>query len=232
MHPDNWLSAILGVCAFNGQLDPEGETLVDVASKLSEARCFASIKLSCDDIASSIQLQDMGFRQVDTALTFRSDMRLDGECSRISFACDDDADSVEQIAGKSFSNSRFHLDPNVDNHAADQIKAKWAANFFAGKRGDAMIVARNSAKKIVGFCQVLKPDAETAVIDLIAVSPDETGSGLGQEMLVFLWKNAIAGDRVENILVGTQAANLGAVKFYENAGFRLIKSQNILHFSN
>ena len=45
------------------------------------------------------------------------------------------------------------------------IKAKWASSFFAGKRGDKLVVAL--IDNVVGFSLLLEP-MEDLIIDLIA----------------------------------------------------------------
>ncbi len=227
---DSWLSAILGQPAFGVQIGKTGASISDVKNALANEDCFANIKLPCDDLMASLIVQEIGFKQIDTALTFASVIPMTGSCLRVRYAVQDDKDAVCAVARGAFSNSRFHLDPRIDNNKADEIKAQWAENFFHGKRGDAMLVVENEQGQVTGFCQVLDLLENGVVIDLIGISPRATGQKMGSQLLSFLWKNGISGNKPSKVLVGTQAANIGAVKFYENAGFRLIKAQNILHY--
>ena len=218
--------------AFNIQNTSEGLGIDGLQKVLNNFSCFSSIKLAADNICSSVMLQDIGFRQVDTSLTFCATDGVNMDTKNIRVALPEDRERVVEISGQAFSSSRFHLDPQITNDKANKIKCQWAENYFYGKRGDYMIVAEDNQNRVQGFCQILSTRDNGAVIDLIGISPKATGQGLGTQMISFLWKKGVDRKKPNRILVGTQAANIGAVNFYEKMGFRLIKTQNILHFSN
>ena len=143
---------------------------------------------------------------------------------RIRLAEPSDLPDIENIAASSFLFSRFHLDPKVQDSVANQIKRQWAINFFAGKRGDCMIVAKNQ-NKTVGFTLILD-QKEKRTIDLIAVSKRYQGKGMASAMI----RSAAEGALGKQIVVGTQVANFPSLRSYENLGFRIYESYYVLHY--
>jgi GNAT superfamily N-acetyltransferase len=117
----------------------------------------------------------------------------------------------------------------VPEGLANLIKRAWIENYMAGKRGSALYAA-SSGGTVVGFLAVLEATVRNrlcAVIDLIGVARDQQGRGVGAELIsTFIrdWQG-----RAAELLVGTQAANIQSVRFYENNGFRMVESNLVLH---
>jgi ribosomal protein S18 acetylase RimI-like enzyme len=57
----------------------------------------------------------------------------------------------------------------------------------------------------------------TRVIDLVAVDPARRERGLGRELVARFLRDSEG--TCERVQVGTQAANLGAIRFYERLDF-------------
>ena len=190
---------------------------------------FVTAKCPLDNIAAVGQLEDAGFRVIDAALTFDAARLLpDAGGKAVRFATAQDRAAVRAIAGRAFRYTRFHLDPALPKALAHGIKAAWADNYFAGQRGDGMVVAEYGGK-IAGFLQLLW-QGETLVIDLIAVEPEAGRMGLATAMIGFAAVNG-TGDarRPSSFKVGTQAANTASCRLYENLGFRICASAFVLH---
>jgi len=225
LRSDFWLSDMLGYPAWRVEKGETGEPL----SRLPTTEpYFAYAKLSVGEIAEVSQLADAGFRVVDTALTFKgkiSGFAVDG----IRFARAEDRDAVSRIAGTTFRFSRFHLDPLVPRAVADAIKSAWAANFFAGKRGDGMVVTEREGR-VVAFLQMLWTTPDNLTIDLIGVDPAWQRQGVGRDMIQFVSRHGTGDGRIPAVMtVGTQAANVASVRLYESLGFRLSTAQYVLH---
>ncbi len=169
----------------------------------------------------------MGFRLVDTNVQLtRVAAPLKGSRGRCRFARPDDEPAVRGIAGSSFTQSRFHLDPEIPNATADRLKASWAGNFFTGKRGDWMVVAEE-AGEVCGFLQLLRKSSECLIIDLIAVAKEQQGKGLGKEMIAFAAHACLKQPAA--MLVGTQIANFGSLALYTRLGFEISSASYVLH---
>lgn len=222
---DKWLSDILAKPAF--KLDALDIKVFD-PNELAR-NSFVYVKLSTDKIAEINYLESLGFSVVDTNVVFEKKcFSQNTHCKndRIRESNAQDKAAVEEIAFSSFSFSRFHLDPLVDNTVASTIKEKWASNYFSGKRGDALLVAEDNGC-VVGFNQILLRDNNSAIIDLIAVESNHSKKGLGTELIEAI---NVFFPKVNKIIVGTQIANISAMRFYENCGFRVASAQYVLHY--
>jgi len=135
------------------------------------------------------------------------------------------AAAVGGIAERSFVHDRFHRDPAIPLAAANAVKRSWALNYFAGKRGDWMVVVCRDGRP-VGFLQLLRSQTDDLVIDLIAVDRDYRRGGIARAMIAFAVANCRGDGR---LVVGTQVANVASVRLYENIGFRLDAAHYVLH---
>jgi ribosomal protein S18 acetylase RimI-like enzyme len=88
-----------------------------------------------------------------------------------------------------------------------------------------MVVAERDGD-VVGFLQLLRPDAASAVIDLIGVDEGARGAGLGEAMIA-LGATLLPG--AATMTVHTQSANVRAVRFYERLGFSFTGATYCLH---
>jgi len=233
LHKDSWLAAIFGRPVWRVDAANTGDGLIALESA---AAVFAYAKCEVSRVSEVSALSDIGFRVVDTALTFEG-VVSNGSTSRcvsvgqvVRIATQDDRDTVCDIASRAFRFSRFHLDPQVPAGVADRIKASWARNYFSGQRGDGMVVAESNGQ-VVGFLQLLWGQEDTLIIDLIGVAPENQGRGMARAMIRYAAMNG-TGDhrRPARILVGTQAANTPSMRLYESLGLRMHSAQYVLHY--
>lgn len=134
-------------------------------------------------------------------------------------------EAVLNVAGSAFTRSRFHLDPRVPDAVAHRIRHDWLESYLLGRRGELAYVALEEGSP-VGFLAVAATE-DVRVIDLVGVAAPARGRGVGAALVRrFL---ADAQGRCTRVEVGTQAANDGATRFYEEAGFRATRSVYDLH---
>ena len=229
LKPDEWLSGILGYPAWRVEATADRESL---SALQSDTHVFAYAKLDAGDIGHQSSLLNTGFRVVDTALMFDGAISAPaptaGDGAR--FAVAKDREAVVSTAGRAFRFSRFHLDPLVPNAIADAIKSSWAANYFAGKRGDGMVVIERDGR-VAGFLQLMWAPDRRLVIDLIGIDPAWQGQGLGRDMILHAARHGTGDGRMPaTMMVGTQACNTPSVRLYESLGFRLRSAQYVLHY--
>lgn len=226
---DDWLAERIGRAALRLTGVANGpQAAASLAAALAKGVFFADAKIGTSDVASAGILADAGFRVVDTLMTFGGDISISVGAApgfTVRLARSEDRADVEHVAEASFRYSRFHLDPRVPDPVAHRIKRDWAANFFAGRRGDAMIVAADE-DGVRGFLLLVTPAQAPAVIDLIAVAPDRQARGLGRAMV--LAARDAYGKR--GFIVGTQAANIPSLRFYQSLGLRSRDTQYVFHF--
>jgi dTDP-4-amino-4,6-dideoxy-D-galactose acyltransferase len=236
---DKWLSTTLAREAFSvhpaANVDPgEGARVVEThAAGRSGTFYFAKVPIL--DVTMVGALTGVGFCVVETSLVFilpMASLRLDP------FACEalDVSDfearwrqGVLDVAGSCFRYSRFHVDPAFGKPLADHVKREWIRSYVEGKRGDRLLVA-HSGDRVVGFAAMMLAGRESgpaAIIDLIGVSAEHQQRGVGR--LLVKAAAAVYGSRCSTLEVGTQASNVPSVRLYERLGFRLGRSNFVLH---
>lgn len=232
---DDWLANLIGRDALSVIFDLTKINTPKFYEDLRQWRlglargAFVYTKVPTDCVTLSVQLQSLDFHVIDTQVGLEKILKpkISALTQDVRLATTEDEEDVVRLAGLSFRYSRFHLDPRL-NPLAAKIKMEWARNFFRGKRGDFMAVIRHQ-KETVGFAQVLRRANSTLVLDLIAVDAKVRAKGLGGRLLAFVETGMADANK---ITVGTQAANVEAVRFYESAGYRMTSSSHVLHCHN
>lgn len=227
---DRWLSGIIGKDAYALDASVDSLGLQDALTQLqSKSGVFCFTKVRVDDVARCTDLEDAGFRIIDTGVLFATQKPVLGEpvsSITVRSARSEDRIPVREIARSAFRFSRFHLDPRISNQSANELKAAWAENFFDGKRGDKMLIAERG-DQVVGFAQLLCPSPDLTVIDLVAVKIGFHGQGIGKALVA-------ASDRTRSrdgcFKIGTQLANLPSTRLYAHCGLTLESAQYIFHY--
>lgn len=226
---DIWLSRHIGRPALLLNIGKDADDR-KLRQRLSAEAVFATAKVPAENVAALRFLEEAGCRVVDVNMTYAINVEdLPGRAAgRARLARPEDRAGVEDVAGHAFRYTRFHLDNVIPLSLAHRIKRIWAGNYFAGGRGTALLVAED-AEGICGFLQVLER-GDAAVIDLVAVAPRAAGRGHGSALISVLAKTSLTnGQLPRRIIVGSQAANIPATRFYENQGFRLEAAAYVLH---
>ena len=191
---------------------------------------FIYAKISPAEINKVRFLEDAGFYLIDTNLSLEKTLNKKTRKSsnrNIRFALEGDKEHVEKLAGRSFTYSRFHLDPYFTKRTANRIKTSWAGCFFSGGRGNAMVVAEGG-NSICGFLQLLYL-REEIIIDLIAVDARFRRNNIASGMIQFAEENC-TGFKI--MRAGTQLLNIPSFQLYQELGFRMISSQYVFHYNN
>jgi ribosomal protein S18 acetylase RimI-like enzyme len=230
---DGWLSETIGRRAFKWTGAPADAAAVatDMRQLARGGDAFFFARTPTTDTDASRTLERAGFAVVDISITFAwtAEPRWPVTAATAAPARPDQHAAVIEIAGTSFTRSRFHLDSRVGKALADLVKRRWIENYCLGRRGAALYAAEIDGR-VAGFLAVLTaPHAgkSTAVIDLIAVDPAFQGRGVGGALVRRFtddWR-----PRVDELRVGTQAANVASMRFYEGVGFRTAESSLVLH---
>ncbi len=143
-------------------------------------------------------------------------------------ASESDSLEIEDVAGRCFTYSRFHLDPLISTTQANDVKRQWARNACRG-RAETVYTARRGGE-LAGFLAVLTSDTgdvKHAIIDLIGVDAAHQGRGVGESL-----SRAFIGDwqgKADRLRVGTQISNIPALRLYEKLGFRVSETSYVLH---
>lgn len=234
--PDFWLAERIGRNAYRLAVDENllGRAGIDdralLGYVLSES-VFIYSRVSPTFAAGMRFLRRHRFDLVDTNVVFEKaigGLRPPGAGFEIRDAVPADRNGVVEVAGGSFTCSRFHLDPEIPRAVANRIKADWANNYFEGKRGQRMVVAIDE-RRVAGFLQLLHGRDGVMTIDLVAVDERHRRKGMAREMIAFAETTATGMQRVR---AGTQVANAASIRLYEDLGFRFVEAAYVFHYHN
>lgn len=227
---DSWLTGVMSrtVHRVSGTVEGDGEMQAQRSLQQITGRPgFSYARVPTYHVRTSRLLERGGFHVVDAGITLETRQLPERgrEGGRARLARAEDQAAVEEIAGRSFIYSRFHLDPSISKPLADEIKTQWVGNYFRGQRGDYMVVAERNGH-VAGFLQLLNAPGNVQVIDLIAVDKDHRGKGLAEEMIQYA---VAACGTPKTLRVGTQSANIVSLSLYEKLGFRIVSTSYVLH---
>lgn len=184
-------------------------------------------KVDVAESAAVARLEERGFRVVDVNVTLRHGGGAAHNESRgdVGPATPDEHERLVEIAGRCFRYSRFHLDPEIPNELADRVKREWVRSYVQRRRGIELLAARD-ADRPVGFLAVLQ-NGPARVIDLVGVDPAYQGRGVGSALVsAFLRRH---GPEADELLVGTQIANVPSLRLYAGKGFVVERAAYVLH---
>jgi len=225
---DAWLAERLARQAFTVAADtPTAEVEEHIAA--GTGLRFYQMRIRTDRVDDVRVFTELGFYVVEATLVFgRMPEALPAE-AEVVVGQAEHRDAVVEIGRTSFRYSRFHLDPAVPREVADRIKGDWVASYFAGSRGDHILVGLLDGRP-AGFLAVLATEVEgrkLRTIDLVATAPTAQGRGLARAMTArFL---ADAAGTADEVIVGTQVSNIPATRLYEAMGFRMERAEYALH---
>lgn len=136
-------------------------------------------------------------------------------------------DQVIELAD--FQNSKFLEDPELARRGGDKVYRQWLINSF-GNSDKFFALSKDENGEINGFLLHSYSD-NACVIELIAVSRDVTSGGLGTSL--FKAVEYEANQRGYNeIRVGTQVRNMGAINFYHKVGCKQVGCHQVYHLWN
>ena len=114
----------------------------------------------------------------------------------------------------------------IDDQIAAAGKAQWAFNNVSGRCDASFVIEIDN--EILGFNSCLK-NKNTATIDLIGVSPDHQGKGLGRSLLEAALIHYT--NKVQLVKVGTQRDNHASISIYKSLGFEEIEEYVTYHWT-
>lgn len=215
MREDPWLAERLGRRVITLE-DGDAPDVTDAG--------FFQTRVATSDVARVAALERAGWSVVDVTVTLSRDPGIE-PCSpawSVGPPAAGDREVLLAIARDDYDVSRFHLDPWFPDAIARRIKQDWLAACLDGERGDrVLVVAGDDGPE--GFLAVMRRPA-AQVIDLVAVRAAARGTGAGRALVAHL-----LAESAETIEVGTQIANVAALRFYEALGFRARETRYVLH---
>lgn len=195
---------------------------------LNEAKAYSFVTVNnvCSD---SFNRYLLGTRShaflTDTPVTLSKKTESAAAQSGVRPVLEEDIEPLSEISGTAFSKSRFASDPLLDKEKVSELYSLWVENAFLN--GEKTLLTTDLREGFV-ICDLSE---EICHIDLLAVSESARGKGIGQKLLCEVQRLAFEKGCTE-MLVGTQAANVSALRLYEKCGFRVAFTSQTYHLHN
>lgn len=122
--------------------------------------------------------------------------------------------------------SRYKIDPEFKNNEFERLYLAWIENSVNKKIADHIFVYMEDCREL-GFV-TLKARSDHAQIGLIAVDESSRGKAIGKKLVAAVI-NKLQNKHIPELDVATQIDNADACNFYEKAGFKGLKTENIYH---
>ena len=186
---------------------------------------FISIKLDTNYDYEYVKfLQECDFKYIDTEVelnlnnkvVYQDDDRID--IQRIG----ENFDLPYEELGSSFSLTRFHTDPNIDNSKADLLWIEYLKNYIPSK--NKYIYVAKMEGECVGVILVNMFN-KVANISYIAVMKEYRSFGVGKKLI----QRIISDYGDFEIKTETQVKNIKALNFYIQNGFMISNTYSVFH---
>lgn len=236
--PKSWETDLLGKHVYSLEFSPDAqddeavicEKLQSILLKIDHP-CMISCKIPSHQVKMARVLASHKFSLMECSLMLSNDLKSTIELDEnVRVFKKEDLEAVVDIAGCSFSMSRFHMDESLTKSQANLTRSEWVRNGCLG-RADCVYVAEIDGN-VAGFVLIKnKKDKELklAGLDLIAVHPDFRGKSMGRALTqaAIYYADSQNFDRLD---VVTQSHNTLSVRMYEQCGFRLLDSAYSFHY--
>lgn len=132
-----------------------------------------------------------------------------------------------ELAYESGKNSRFLLDPRIDEIYFKRLYKAWIDNSINKKFADDILVyfEENQLKGFISY----KTEIITMSVGLIAINASFQNKGIGAKLLKHL-ENLAFESGIAQIKIPTQLSNIQACNFYKKQGFTIKEQTYIKHF--
>jgi len=128
-----------------------------------------------------------------------------------------------------FKISKFTEDPELLKRGGTEVYRQWLINSF-GRSDKYFAVSRDRNGEINGFLLHSYSD-NVCIVELIAVSINNTNGGVGTKLFNAVEHTAYQFG-CDEIKVGTQVRNLGAINFYHKIGCKQVGCHQVYHLWN
>lgn len=180
--------------------------------------------LRLDPLTSAAQIQEFGFRYVDTLIVPRCHQEdfLAYPNSEVSITKSINLSDLSAIATNAFVHGRYHRDDSIPLHLAEIRYQNWLQDLYA----EGKVLGIEYQGGLAAFIAI-----EDSRLILHAVHSKLRGKGLAK----YLWTpvcEELFTKGYPTIESSISAANLAVVNLYARLGFTLKSAQDIYHFRN
>jgi len=186
---------------------------------------YVTTRIKASNFPTIHALESQGFKLVDGYMVLEASVENGEFYENIREATEDDIPRLQEIAGSSFSKTRFYNDPEIKKSQADEIYSQWIKNCVFKKAADLVLVLTKN-DTIVGFTTIKK----NGNIVLIAVENNQQGKGLGKILVRAALKKFYEWG-IKSSTIETQMTNISALRTYMSCGYKITESYITLRWS-
>jgi GNAT superfamily N-acetyltransferase len=138
------------------------------------------------------------------------------EGNNIRFFRDSDINLLSEIARNTFLNAHRYNDLNFDKKRVDDLHSEWIKNSCKGRSDVVLVYEEEGIPHGFIACNMVN---NIGLIDLIAVSKDMRGKGIGKKLVLssLSWFK----ERASEVNVNTEAMNYPSLNMYLGTGFKI-----------
>ena len=220
LYPLEFESKVLGKEIYKFSIENYNH-LPDLKTELSKLnRCYVVTQVESSQSQIINELLRLGFKLMGFPLFLENKIipSVDSIPSdKIRFADLNDLDQLLEITKGSFFNVHWYKEHEVfDKSKIDEIYLQWVRNSLSG-RADKILVFEE-ANKIQGYLAAnYYPTEKLAKIDLLCVSENKRGLGIGKELVRAFVSHY--SKTCSLLQVKTEGDNYPALKAYNSCGF-------------
>jgi len=225
-----WDSTFFGFSI--GRISGGRPSSAELSEAISECRSrgirCAYLLCAADAVESVTFAIRQGFRLVDIRVTLDSKVSAaHAGVPGTRLATSEDLPALVGLAGPAFERSRFFVDGRFPRERVEALFARWITRDLESADGVVAVVERDG--RIAGFASALMAPDRTAQVGLVGVASEFRGLRVGRQAVAGLM-TLVAGRGVERVRVVTQGCNRGALRLYEECGFRMSSVETWLHW--
>lgn len=163
---------------------------------------------------------------VDVNIQFKKEIEKDYEMPETIKIYQDMKQDKQIVEMADFKISKFTEDPELIKRGGSNVYKQWLINSF-GKADKYFAISTNSSGEIDGFLLHSYSD-NSCTVELIAVSNGKKSNGVGTKLFRAI-EYAACERGYDEIRVGTQIRNVGAINFYHKVGCKQVGCHQIYH---
>lgn len=195
---------------------------------------MVSCRLAHDRLAESMFLESRGFKFIEMVYYPESDAlarrsaagpMIEGLC--VELASEADLDEIARVAGTSFRNERFHVDPRLDPRLGDQRYQNWVRGTLrhASQR---LYKLTESGRLAAFFITEHLPDG-ICYWHLTAVAPEFQGAGYAKRAWSAM-RELAASEGASKVRTCVVARNFRVLNLYARLNFTLSAPSMTFHW--
>jgi dTDP-4-amino-4,6-dideoxy-D-galactose acyltransferase len=212
-------TAKLTLCDTQKHSSQKVELVKTIINDFKERKLeYVTTRINATDFPTIHALESQGFRLVDGYIVLEANVAGGELSNNIREGTLSDLAKLREIAGSSFSRTRFYNDPQIKKHQADKLYSEWVKNCVLKKAADLVLVWDENGA-IIGFTSIKK----NGNIVLVAVSTNQQGKGVGKLLIKAALEKFFEWG-IKSSSIETQMTNIPALRTYNSCGYKITDS--------